>query len=168
MTQKNKVFWFILILFCIGFSNCQKQVAIDPPIIQSISLYQPDINKKDSLVTMVSSKKTVKIVVATNGELCSVWPAGNRLTVKSKIDPTKDSLDGFNHPYLVRSDDYRDYDLPFAHGQIMTGTAVSGYSVIYSAYTTAGSYTMTIISTKHGYSEPGVVQALLNQTVVVQ
>jgi hypothetical protein len=120
------------------------------------------------MVTIVTANRPLTIKVETDGELCTAWPAGDRLTRKSVSDPTKDSLDGFNNVVLIRSDDYRDYKLAGARGVVMSGTQFNGYSLVYTLYKTPGTYKMNIISTKHGYQGPGAKTVVYSQDVIVK
>lgn len=156
------------IFLSILLSACQKEKDISEPVIRSVSFYHPDMNKKDSLVTTISTSKPLIIKVDTDGELGTVWPAGDRVVRKTILNPSIDSTDGFGNVVLVRSDDYKDYNLTGARGIVMSGTAVTGYSIIYSLYRVPGTYKLTVIATKHGYKGPGAKSFTFSQNVIVQ
>jgi hypothetical protein len=148
--------------------GCTKDNTVNTPVVKSLTLYHPDVNRKDSLVTVVTANRPLTIKVETDGELCTVWPAGDRVVRKSVTDPSKDSVDKFNNVVLVRSDDYRDYKLVGARGAIMSGTQFTGYSLVYTLYKTPGSYILNVVSTKHGYDSPGAVKTVYQQSITVK
>lgn len=158
----------VFLSFMVVVASCKTDEAIDPPQIKSVTFFHPNINKKDSLVDIISPTKPLTIKVETDAELCSVWPAGDRVTVKSKIDPTKDSIDVFKKIVLAKSDDYQDYGLVGAKGLVMSGTPQSGYTIQYSNFKKAGKYELVIVSTKHGFNSPQTESIIFKKSVEVR
>jgi hypothetical protein len=152
----------------IAMASCNTDETIEPPQIKSVKLFQPDLNKKDSLVEIVSITKPLIVKVETDAELCTTWPAGDRVTIKSKIDVTKDSVDVFKKVVLAKSDDYQDYGLVGARGLVMSGTPQTGYTIQYSNYKKAGKYELVIVATKHGFNRPDAESVIFKKSVEVK
>lgn len=158
----------IFLSFMMAIASCNTNEAIEPALIKSVTFFQPDINKKDSLVQIISTTKPLTIKVDTDAELCTVWPAGDRVVMKSKIDATKDSIDVFKKVVLVKSDDYQDYGLVGARGLVMSGTPQSGYTIQYGNYKKAGKYELVIVATKHGFKSPEAESFVFKTSVEVK
>ncbi len=168
MKDKKSIYVSSFIFLTILLAACKKETDISEPVIRSVSFYHPDMNRKDSLVTTISTTKPLIIKVDTDGELGTVWPAGDRVVIKKVLTPSIDSTNGFGSVVLLRSDDYKDYKLTGARGIVMSGTAVTGYSIIYSLYRVPGTYNLTVIATKHGYKGPGAKTTTFSQNVIVR
>ena len=111
-----KTFTHICILAAVSLLvSCLKEDIVTDPVVNSVEMYIPDVNKQDSLVTSVPAGKEVKILVRTTADMVSVWPGGIRAVMKKK-NSTADSIDMFNHPVLEVSDHYMDYGLVKARG----------------------------------------------------
>jgi hypothetical protein len=145
---------------------CQKDDT-QPATISGITFYHPSKMNADSLVTEAKAGRVLTVKVNTNADMCTLWPAGDRLTVKSMVTPTADSIDVYGNPVLVRSDDFKDYGLLFARGKLMTGSKSSGYSFKYT-YPNPGTYKVVIIATVHGNSSADFKNNIIEQTLVVK
>jgi hypothetical protein len=135
--------------------------------VNTITFYHPNKANGDSLVTEAKAGKVLTVKVNTNADMCTLWPAGDRLTVKSMVTPTADSIDVYGNPVLVRSDDFKDYGLLFARGKLMTGSKTAGYSFKYT-YPNPGTYKVVIIATVHGNSSADFKNNIIEQTLVVK
>lgn len=158
----------VFLSFMIALTSCNSNEVIAPPLIKSVTLFQPDRNKKDSLVEIVSMTKPLIIKVETDAELSTAWPAGDRVTVKSRINTINDSVDVFKKVVLVKSDDYQDYGLVGARGLVMSGTPQSGYTIQYGNYKKAGKYELVIVATKHGFKSPQAESIIFKKSVEVK
>lgn len=145
-------------IISLSAGSCLKEDFVLDPSLNSLTMYMLDVNGKDSLVTEISKGITVKFMIETEAEVCSVWPGGVRSIMK-KIGTTIDSLDMFNHPVLRNSDCYSDYGLVGARGYKGTQTA-GGWYVSYK-YQQSGSFDMTIVLTNHGYQNPDYRQVVI-------
>lgn len=148
------------------FVSCQKE-TVKPAAVNEITFYHPSKTNTDSLITEAKVGKVLTVKVKTNADMCTLWPAGNRLTVKSTVTPTADSIDVFGNVVLVRSDDFQDYGLLFAKGSLMTGSKTAGYSFKYT-YTKPGTYKVIIVATVHGNSTAGYLNNIVEQTLIVK
>jgi len=157
MKKIKLIFPFILI--SLSLISCLKEDFIPEPSVQSLKMYMSDIDGRDSLVTEATSKKTLKFVVETEADICSIWPGGIR-TVMKKKGSTIDSLDMFNHPVLVKSDCFSDYGLVGARGYKSTQTN-GGWYVSY-VYPAGGDFDLTIVVTNHGYESSEYKQVIIN------
>jgi hypothetical protein len=158
----------VFLSFMIALTSCNSNEVIAPPLIKSVTLYQPDRNKKDSLVEIVSTTKPLIIKVETDAELSTAWPAGDRVPVKSRMNATNDSVDVFKKVVLTKSDDYQDYGLVGARGLVMSGTPQSGYTIQYGNYKKAGKYELVIVATKHGFKSPQAESVIFKKSVEVK
>ena len=148
----------------IAFSSCLKEDIIATPSLNGVKLYVTDAAGKDSLVTEPIKGKSVKIVVDTDADMCSVWPGGTREIMKKKVSADgvtfADSVDMFNHPVLVKSDLYSDYGLVGAKG-LKTTLSSEGWYCTYT-YPKAGEFSLVVVVTNHGYNtnefKPAVVE----------
>ena len=147
-----KTFTHICILAAVSLLvSCLKEDIVTDPVVNSVEMYIPDVNKQDSLVTSVPAGKEVKILVRTTADMVSVWPGGIRAVMKKK-NSTADSIDMFNHPVLEVSDHYMDYGLVKARG-LNTTLSNDGWYVFYT-YPNPGQFDLTIVVTNHGYDGP--------------
>lgn len=144
--------------FTLLATSCLKEDLVPDPSVNSLTIYMLDINGRDSLVTEVKKGATVKFVVETDAEVCSLWPGGIR-TIMKKRGTTVDSLDMFNHPVLVNSDCFADYGLVGARGY--KGTQTDGGWYISYKYPNSGTFEMTIVVTNHGYQDPSYKQVIV-------
>lgn len=153
------------LLMIAAAASCKKQVLeVQAPVI---SFYQVSEGSQDSLVTEALAGRPLNIVVQTDADVCTVWPAGDRVVLKSVADPSRDSTDVFGKLVLVRSDDFIDYGLVNARGRLMSGSPASGYSLRY-VYHAPGTYQITFIAIKHGLSGPEYENKITRQTLVVK
>ncbi|NJK94164.1 MAG: hypothetical protein HC831_00215 [Chloroflexia bacterium] len=149
------------------FCGCQKDSEVEAPEIGNITFSQVDASTgAETPVTEITSKQSVTIFVESAGNLCTVWPAGDRLTIKSKLNNANDSVDVYNNVVLTRSDDHKDYGLVGAKGRPMS-FSTGGFSLKYT-YANPGTYTITIIATKHGFNSTEYKQTLVKKEVVVK
>ena len=157
--MKNRRYLSVLILSLpLIVISCLKEDDIKEPVLDSVKMYMTDIIGRDSLITEAQSGKTLKFVVETNADICTIWPGGVRTTIKKK-GSTLDSIDMFNHVLIKSSDCYIDYGLVGARGY--KGTQTSGGWYVSYKYSTAGEYDLTIIITNHGYQSTDYKQVVV-------
>ncbi len=157
--MKNIRYVFVLVLIVpFSVASCLKEDIIPVPSVNSVKMYMTGIDSKDSLVTEAVKGKTIKFVVETEAEICTIWPGGVR-TIMKKKGTTIDSLDMFNHPVLISSDCYIDYGLVGARGFKGTQTA-GGWYVSYK-YSKAGEFDLTLVVTNHGYNSTDYKQVII-------
>ena len=156
----KKIIYTVALGLFIAFSmsSCLKEDSTSNPTMKSLKMYMVDKSGKDSLVTQVKSGKSVKFVVETTADICSVWPGGIRSIMKMK-NSTADSLDMYNHPVLNSSDCYIDYGLVGAKGFKTTQNSTGWYCSY--TYKTAGSFDVTIVLTNNGYQSANYKQAAI-------
>ncbi len=147
-------------------ASCKKDAAPEP-IITKVQLAHKSIGNLDSIVMEVALNKAITFKVTSDADLCTLWPAGDRLTMKSVLNPTTDSLDAKGRVALVRSDDYKDYTLLGARGKMMSGSPQTGYTFSYT-YTRTGTYAVVIIPTRHGISDDQFSNLIYRMNVVVK
>ncbi len=120
-------------------------------------MYMTAKDGKDSLVTLAVKGKTIKFVVETEADMCTIWPGGIRNILKME-GTTTDSLDMFGHPVLITSDCYIDYGLVGARG--FKGTQTPGGWYVSYKYPQVGEFDLTVILTNHGYNGPDYQQVV--------
>ncbi len=158
--MKNIKYLLVLVLTVPLFvASCLKEDDIAAPSVNSVKMYMTGKDSKDSLVSEAKSGKTVKFVVETDAEICTIWPGGVR-TIMKKKGTAIDSLDMFKHPVLISSDCYSDYGLVGARGFKGTQTA-GGWYVSYK-YPNVGNFDLTLIVTNHGYNGPDYKQVVVD------
>lgn len=153
----KKIIYIIGLTVSIFLSSCLKEDNVSAPVIIDVKNYMTDINGKDSLITEIFKGKKIKIVAFTKADLVAIWPGGIR-TIMKKKDGITDSIDMFNHPVLVASDNYSDYGLVKAKG-LTTTVMVGGWYAFYT-YVAAGQFDLTIVATNHGYDGPDLKRAI--------
>ena len=157
MIMRNRFLSVLIVILSIPLCfSCLQEDNISAPAVRSVKFYMTDAAGKDSLVTQLAKGKAVKIVVDTDADMCSVWPGGIREIMKKKVSldggaTFADSLDMFNHPVLVRSDQYADYGLVGARG-LKTALSSEGWYTSYT-YPQAGEFDLVVVATNHGYSD---------------
>lgn len=139
--------------------SCLEEDDISTPSLNAVKMYMTGIDGKDSLITQAKKGKTVKFVVETDAEICTIWPGGVRTILKKK-GTAIDSLDMFGHPVLISSDCYSDYGLVGARG--FKGTQTNeGWYVSYK-YSNVGEFDLTVVITNHGYNSSDYRQVVVN------
>ncbi|WP_304064214.1 hypothetical protein [Pedobacter glucosidilyticus] len=166
MKKFRNIYYLLTLVLVVVLASCQKE-NVESANVNEISFFHPNKINADSLVTEAAVNKVLTVKVNTNADMCTLWPAGNRLTVKSTVTPTADSIDVYGNVVLVRSDDFKDYGLLFAKGFLMTGTKTTGYSFKYT-YTKPGTYKMVIVATVHGNFTDGYKNNIVEKTIVVK
>jgi hypothetical protein len=157
--MKNLKYLLVLVITVPFFvASCLKEDYISAPSVNSVKMYMTGTDGKDYLVTEAVKGKTVKFVVETNAEICTIWPGGVR-TIMKKKGTTIDSLDILNHPVLISSDCFSDYGLVGARGFKGTQTA-GGWYVSYK-YLNVGEFDLTLIITNHGYKSSDYKQVII-------
>lgn len=157
--MKRIKYLLVLVLIVPFFvASCLKEDIIPVPSVNSVDMYMTRIDGKDSLITEVFSSKTIKFVVLTDAEICTIWPGGVR-TIMKKKGTAIDSLDMFNHPVLVSSDCYIDYGLVGARG--FKGTQTTGGWYVSYKYSKAGEFDLTLVVANHGYNGPDYKQVII-------
>jgi hypothetical protein len=157
--MKNIKYLLVLALTIpFSFVSCLKEDGISEPSVNSVKMYMIAIDGKDSLVTQAKKGKTVKFVVETEADICTVWTGGVR-TIMKKKGTAIDSTDMFSHPVLISSDCYIDYGLVGARG--FKGTQTDGGWYVAYKYLNAGEFDLTVIVTNHGYDGPDYHQVVI-------
>ena len=157
--MKNIKYLLVLVLTVSFFvASCLKEDDIPVPSVNSVNMYMTDIDGKDSLITEATKGKTLKFVVETDAEICTVWPGGVR-TIMKKKGTAIDSLDMFNHPVLIKSDCYSDYGLVGARG--FKGTQTNGGWYVAYTYSNVGEFDLTVVITNHGYQGSDYKQVII-------
>ena len=163
--MKKTLYQIALALFAgASFMSCLKEDIVATPGINGVKFYMANSQGKDSLITQPVKGKPVKIVVDTDADMCSVWPGGARVIMKKKVSTDgvtfADSVDMFNHPVLVNSDQYADYGLVGAKG-LKTTLSSEGWYCTYT-YAKSGDFDLVVVVTNHGYNtnefKPAVVE----------
>ena len=158
--MKKKIYILILALTVPLFlPSCLKEDNVKDPVVSDVKMFMTAKDTKDSLITEVFKGKKIKIVVYTDANMVSIWPGGVR-TIMKKKNSTVDSIDMFNHPVLVASDNYIDYGLILARG-LNTTLTKGGWYAFYT-YQTAGQFDLTIAATNHGYDGPDLRRVIYN------
>jgi hypothetical protein len=161
----KKLIYIAALAIITSLSSCLKEDNVSAPSVGEVQMYMTAKNGKDSLVTQPVKGKVVKFVVVTKADVCSVWPGGTRQIMKKKksLDggiTYPDSIDMFNHPVLVASDDYIDYGLVGARG-LKTTQMTGGWYCTYT-YKSSGTFNLTVVVTNHGYSGPDYEQVVVD------
>lgn len=161
----KKLIYMAILAITASLTSCLKEDTVSAPTVSEVQMYMTAKNGKDSLVTQPVKGKVVKFVVITKADVCSVWPAGIRQIMKKKrsLDggiTYPDSIDMFNHPVLISSDDYVDYGLVGARGLKTTQTA-GGWYCTYT-YKSSGIFNLKIVVTNHGYNGPDYEQVVVD------
>lgn len=157
--MKNIKYLLVLVLTVPFFvASCLKEDYISEPSVNSVKMYMTGTDGKDYLVTEALKGKTVKFVVETDAEICTIWPGGVR-TIMKKKGTTIDSLDMFNHPLLISSDCYSDYGLVGARG--FKGTQTTGGWYVSYKYPNVGEFDLTLVITNHGYQSSDYKQVII-------
>ncbi len=165
--MKNRLLGFLTaaLIVPLCLSSCLREDNVGTPGVRDIKFYMTDVNGKDSLITEIYRGETIKIVVDTDADMCSVWPGGSREVMKRKVSSDggvtfPDSTDMFNNPVLVKSDLYSDYGLVGARG-LKTALSAEGWYCSYT-YPNAGSFDLVVVVTNHGYQDfnfkPAVIE----------
>jgi hypothetical protein len=163
--MKKIIYLIILgIIVSNSLSSCLKEDIVAAPSVNEVKMYMTDKSGKDSLITQPIKGKSMKFVVLTKADICSVWPGGDRQIMKKKVslDGGKtfaDSLDMFNHPVLLISDNYMDYGLVGAKG-LKTAQNAEGWYCSYT-YKTSGTFDLSVVVTNHGYNGPDYNQVVV-------
>jgi len=139
-------------------ASCLKEDFISAPSVSSVNMFMTAKDGKDSLVTEAVKGKTIKFVVETEADICTVWPGGIRNILKMN-GTTTDSLDMFGHPVLISSDCYIDYGLVGARG--FKGTQTPGGWYVSYRYPIVGEFDLTLVITNHGYNSPDYKQVII-------
>jgi hypothetical protein len=157
--MKNIKYLLVLVLTLPLFvASCLKEDYMSAPTVNSVKMYITGTDGKDSLITEASKGKSLKFVVETHAEICTVWPGGVR-TIMKKKGTTIDSLDMFNNPVLISSDCYSDYGLVGARG--FKGTQTEGGWYVYYKYPNVGEFDLTLVITNHGYNSADYNQVIV-------
>lgn len=157
--MKNIKYLLVLVLTVPFFvASCLKEDYISAPSVNSVKMYMTGTDGKDYLITEAIKGKTVKFVVETDAEICTIWPGGVR-TIMKKKGTTIDSLDMLNHPVLISSDCYSDYGLVGARG--FKGTQTTGGWYVSYKYPNVGEFDLTLVITNHGYQSSDYKQVVI-------
>lgn len=167
----KKIYYFALIAFgFMAFFACQKEVS--NPVVSKIT-FSMDIGGVDSIVTEGIAGMPLKITVITDANICAVWPAGIRDTLKNNSIPVTDA----RGTVFSLCDDYALYQtkvLTGVHGYNMNSLInLTGFTYLYgndddvAGYTKPGSYNITFVLTKDG-EDGNYKSEIVNKTLVVR
>lgn len=152
---------YIVMSMCamLAMTSCLREDTAPVPTMRGVKLYMVDSKGADSLITEPTAGRAVKFVVETDGDMCAVWPGGIRTIMKKKQlvnGVAADSIDMFNNPVLVNSDQYGDYGLVGAKG-LKTTLSADGWYCSYT-YPNAGQFEAVVVVTNHGYNDANFQQ----------
>ena len=129
-------------------TSCLKG-EIPSPKVNSVKFYLIDENNKYQEVTNPQSGVKYTIGVDSNADIIVIWPGGERETMK-KAGTAIDSTDINGNVVLKKSNHYSDWGLLRAQGLKTNLNEEIGWAALYS-YPEAGTFTLTVIGTNHGY-----------------
>lgn len=160
MNDMKNIKYLLFMVLTVPFfiASCLKEDYMSAPTVNSVKMYMTGTDGKDSLVSETTKGKTLKFVVETNADICTIWPGGVR-TIMKKRGTAIDSLDMFNHPVLINSDCYIDYGLVGARG--FKGTQTTGGWYVSYTYPNTGVFDLTLIITNHGYQSVDYKQVIV-------
>jgi len=150
MKNIARIIIIIGLAFPIFFISCLEEDIVENPVINDVRMYR-ETAEGDVLLTEIVAKQKIKILVDTNADIITIWPGGIRNIMK-KANSTADSTDMFGNPVLIASDHFSDYGLTKASG-LKTTLSDAGWYATYT-YPNAGTYTLTVVATNHGYDGP--------------
>jgi hypothetical protein len=173
--MKSLKFIIIITLALSGLLGCKKEIST--PEISDMYFSMKDSDGKDSIVTEGIAGNILKITVKTDANICVIWPAGIRDTLKSEINPLADSIDN-RGIVMRRCDDYSVYkqkQLTGVYGHVMQQFLdMSGFTLEYideetedPGFLSPGTYTITVVATKDGYNG-GYKQVVFDKTILVK
>ena len=152
--KMKKIIYIALIAFgIVAFLACQKEVS--NPVVSNIT-FSMTVNGVESVVTEGISGMPVKITIITDANVCVVWPAGIRDTLKNESTPVTDA----RGTVFTQCDDYDLYQT-----KILTGVQgynmnnllnMTGFVYIYgngddiAGYTKPGTYNIAFVLMKDG------------------
>ena len=137
-----------LLVVAATFTSCLKG-EIPSPKVNSVKFYLIDENNKYQEVTNPQSGVRYTIGVDSNADIIVIWPGGERETMK-KAGTATDSTDINGNVVLKKSNHYSDWGLLRAQGLKTNLNEEIGWAALYS-YPQAGTFTLTVIGTNHGY-----------------
>jgi hypothetical protein len=154
--KMKKIYYFALFAFeVLAFSACQKEVS--NPVVSEVT-FSVGVGV-DSVVKEGIAGIPLKITVITDANICTIWPAGIRDTLKSELNPAVDSVD-VRGTVFTQCDDYSLYQtkiLTGVHGYNMNNLLnLTGFTYVYgndddiAGYTKPGSYDIAFVLTKDG------------------
>lgn len=164
MINKLKFVMPIILMAIISFS-CEED-EIGNPAISDVTFIEIGEDNSEQIVGSGQVGVPLTFQVTTDGDLCTLWPAGVRNILKSQLDASKDSIDVYGNVVLVASDDFQDYGLVGARGKMMTGSNARGYRFTYT-YANPGTYEVVIIATKHGVSDAQYKNEIITRSLVI-
>lgn len=159
------ILFFTALLTCV---SCLMEDNVKNPVVDDVKFFMTNADLKDSLITQIFNDNQIKISIYTDADLVIIWPGAIRTVMKKKENGKTDidSLDMFNHPVLVRSDDFTDYGLVGAKG-VATSLGDDGGWYAWYTYPSPGDFTLTVVATNHGYDSPDLKRAIFTKTVTV-
>ena len=168
----KKIYYFSLIAFgVIAISACQKDVSspVASDIIFSVGTTETD-------VTEGIAGEPLKITVITDANICVVWPAGIRDTLKSVLNPSADSVD-VHGTVFAQCDDYSLYQTKYLTGfngyNMNSLINMKGFTYVYgkgddvAGYTKPGTYNIVFVLTKDG-DDGNFKSEIVKKTLVVK
>ena len=170
----KKIYYISLVAFAVmAISACQKEVS--DPVLSEVT-FSVGVVGADSVVTEGIAGIPLKITVQTDANICTIWPAGIRDTLKSELNPAADSVD-VRGTVFTQCDDYSLYQKKYLtglHGYNMNNLInLSGFTYVYgndddvAGYTKPGTYTIVFVLTKDG--ENGKYKSeIIKKTLIVK
>ncbi len=150
--------------FSLLFVSCLKE-EIPSPTVSGITFYVLNADNKYVEVPNPVAGIRYTIGVASEADIVSIWPGGNRETIKNVAG--KDSIDINGNVVLKSSDYYSDYGLLKARGLTTSLHDEIGWNAAYK-YSAPGNYKITIVATNHGYDSADYDQQVFEFGVTIQ
>ena len=169
----KKIYYFSLIAFGVmAISACQKEVS--GPVVSEVT-FSVGVGA-DSVVTEGITGIPLKITVITDANICTVWPAGIRDTLKSVLNPSADSVD-VHGTVFAQCDDYSLYQTKYLKGlngyNMNSLINMKGFTYVYgkgddvAGYTKPGTYNIVFVLTKDG-EDGNFKSEIVKKTLVVK
>jgi hypothetical protein len=156
----------ILLLFLsVAFVSCLKE-DFPSPEVKGVKLYTLDSENKYQEVTNPKKGVIYTVAVESNADIIVIWPGGERQTMKKK-GTAIDSTDINGNVVLAKSNYYSDYGLLRAQGLKTNLNEKIGWAALYK-YPEAGTFTLTVIATNHGYDSADYDQRVFNFDVNIE
>lgn len=161
--KKYKHHIYLIFIPFFLFVSCLKE-EIPSPIVNDIVLYFLNDENKYVKVSNPVVGTTYVIGVSSEADIVTIWPGGNRETIKDISG--KDSIDINGNVMLKISDHYSDYGLLNARGLTTSFHNEIGWNASYK-FNASGNYKITIVATNHGYDSNNFDQRVFEYNVTI-
>lgn len=169
--MKKIYFNALIAILIMVLAGCNKEVS--SPIASDITF---SVGNTETPVKEGIAGLPLKITLITDANICVVWPAGIRDTLKSELNPAADSVD-VRGTVFAQCDDYLLYKTKYLtglHGYNMNSLInMTGFTYVYgndddvAGYTKPGTYNIVFILTKDGENGKSK-SAIVEKTFVVK